>query len=77
MGKVADYIAKNNEVVLNLIKMNVLPLSVMQNYEIYQMYLAIHDEPKQMKRYGKVADRCKCHIDTVRRAIKEMEKPCD
>lgn len=74
MGKVADYIAKNNEVVLNLIKMNVLPLSVMQNYEIYQMYLALDDEPKIMKRYEKVANRCKCCIDTVRNAKREMEK---
>ena len=76
MGKVADYIAKNNEVVLNLIKMNVLPLSVMQNYEIYQIYLAT-DEPKKMKRYEMVANRWKWCIDSVRNAKRQMEKPCN
>lgn len=74
MEKVADYIAKNNEVVLNLIKMNVLPLSVMQNYEMYRMVLAVTDEPKRMKVYERVANRCKCSVNTVRKAVREMEK---
>lgn len=71
---VADYIAKNNEVVLNLIKMKAVPLSLMQNYEIYRMVLAITDEPKRMKVYERVANRCKCSVDTVRKAVREMQK---
>ena len=74
MATIADYIAKNNEVVLNLIKMRVLPLSVMQNYEMYRMVISITDEPKRMKVYAKVADRNKCSVETVRKAVREMEK---
>ena len=76
MGKVADYIAKNNLLILETIRMQLLPLSVMQNYEIYQMVLALSDEPKKMKRYKQVANRNKCSITTVRRAVIEMEKAC-
>jgi len=71
---VADYIAKNNDVVLNLIKMKAVPLSLMQNYEIYRMVLAITDEPKRMKVYEMVANRCKCSVRTVRKAVNEMER---
>ncbi len=74
MGTLAEYLKDNNEVVLNLIKMNLLPLVVMQNYEIYQMVSAIQDEPKRMKVYERVANRCKCSVNTVRKAVREMEK---
>ena len=74
MAKVADFIARHNGIVLNLVKMKIMPLSVMQNYEIYQMVKAI-DNPKKMIVYGIVADKCKCSVDTVRKAVREMEKP--
>ena len=76
MGTVADYITKNNEVVLNLVKINLLPLSVMQNYEIYQMVISIGNETKKMKIYEKVAIKNKCSINTVRKAIREMQRLC-
>jgi hypothetical protein len=75
MATVAEYIAKNNKTVLELRKMALLPLSVMQNYEIYQMVLAIKDEPKRMKVYQRVANHCKCSVETVRKAVREMQKP--
>ena len=75
MGTVADYIAKNNDVVLNLHKMNLLPYSVMQYYEIYRISQTIYNS-KKMEVYQILADRNKCSVDTVRKAIREMEKEC-
>jgi len=77
MAKVADYISKNICVVRKLIQVGTVPLSLMQNYDMYLMFEAIDYEPKQMKRYEIVANRCKCSIDTVRKAVREMEKACN
>lgn len=75
MAKVADYISKNICVVRKLIQVGTIPLSLMQNYDIYQVYLSVCEyESKPMKRYEICANRFKCHIDTVRKAIKQMEK---
>jgi len=78
MAKVADYISKNICVIRKLIKVGSVPLSLMQNYDIYQLYLSTMEyEDKQMKRYLIVANRCKCSIETVRKAVREMQKPCN
>lgn len=74
MATIADYIAKNNAVVLELRNKGLIPISVMVNYEMYRMVKAI-DNPKKMVVYEMVADRCKCSVDTVRKAVREMEKP--
>lgn len=72
---VADYIAKNNEVVLSLHKMNLLPYSVMQYYEIYRISQSL-SKYKKMEMYQMIADHNKCSVDTVRKAIREMNKEC-
>jgi hypothetical protein len=75
MATIADYIAKNNEVILNLHKMNLLPYSVMQYYEIYRISQSLNHYRK-MDMYQIIAERNNCSVDTVRKAIREMKKEC-
>lgn len=75
MAKIAEYISKNILRIRHDMRLGLISLSVMQNYDIYNLYLSVSKyEEKQMKRYRIVADRCKCSVDTVRKAIREMEK---
>lgn len=75
MAKIADYISKNIKRINHDIKIGLIPLSVMQNYEIYNLYLSVSEyESKPMKRYSIVANRCKISVSTVRKSIREMEK---
>lgn len=75
MAKVADYISKNIKRINHDIKIGLIPLSVMQNYEIYKLYLSVSEyEKKPMTRYAIVANRCKISVSTVRKSIREMEK---
>jgi len=72
--KVANYISSNIKIVQTFVKIGKLPLSVLNDYDIYLFYKSIDYEPAQMKKYKIVSDRFKVHIDTVRRAVTEMEK---
>lgn len=74
MAKIADYISKNIARINKDLKIGLIPLSVMQNYEIYKLYLSTDYEKIKQKRYEIVANMCKCSKSTVRRAISEMEK---
>lgn len=73
---VAKYIQSNICEVRKLVKAGLVPLRVMNNYDIYLMYQALDYEPSQMKRLAMVAKTCKINPMTVRRAIQEMEKKC-
>lgn len=72
--KVANYISSNIKIVQTFVKIGKLPLSVLNDYDIYLFYKSINYEPAQMKKYKIVADKFKIHVDTVRRAVVEMEK---
>lgn len=72
--KVANYISSNIKIVQTFVKIGKLPLSVLNDYDIYLFYKSIDYEPAQMKKYRIVSERFKVHIDTVRRAVTEMEK---
>lgn len=74
MAKVVNLITDNIVLIQRLVKHQILPLSLMQNYDIYSLYQSIDYEKQQMKRYAIVAKRCKVSISSVRRAIREMEK---
>jgi len=74
MGRVAEYINTNMKVIQTFVKIGRVPLSVMQDYDIYLFYKSIDYEPAQMKRYGIVAKNFKVSVNTVRRAIVDMEK---
>lgn len=74
MVRVADYIKNNIEVVRTFVKLGKMPLSTMNDYDIYLFYKSIDYEPAQMKKYKIVADNFKVSIDTVRRAVVGMEK---
>ena len=75
MGRVVDLLEKNIIVIRKFVKIGRIPLSLMTDYDIYLMYKSIDYEPAQMKRYAIVATNFKISIDTVRKAVKEMEKP--
>lgn len=74
MERVIDVINKNLDTINILLKIGRVPLSLMTDYEIYSMYLANENEPEKMKRYQKVAKYYKVSVNTVRKAVREMEK---
>lgn len=74
MAKVAEYISTNMRVVQTFVKIGRMPLSIMTDYDIYLFYKSIDYEPAQMKRYSIVAKNFKVSVDTVRRAISNMEQ---
>lgn len=74
MVRVADYIKTNMEIVKTFVKIGKMPLSTMNDYDIYLFYKSIDYENAQMKRYSIVAKNFKVSVDTVRRAIVGMEK---
>lgn len=74
MAKVAEYISTNMRVVQTFVKIGRMPLSIMTDYDIYLFYKSIDYEPAQMKRYSIVAKNFKVSVDTVRRAIANMEQ---
>jgi hypothetical protein len=72
--KVANYISSNIKIVQTFVKIGKLPLSVLNDYDIYLFYKSIDYETAQMKRYSIVATHFKISVNTVRRAIVDMEK---
>lgn len=72
--KVANYISSNIKIVQTFVKIGKLPLSVLNDYDIYLFYKSITYEPAMMKRYSIVASHFKISVNTVRRAIVDMEK---
>lgn len=74
MAKVIDFIQDNISTVKKLVNIGCVPLSFMTNFDIYNMYKAVKDEPATMKRYKRVALNCKVSVDTVRKAVREMER---
>lgn len=75
MASVADYISKNISRIRHDMRLGLISLSVMQNYDIYNLYVSISEsEPIKEKRYRIVGSRYKCSKSTVKKAIYEMEK---
>jgi hypothetical protein len=74
MERVIDVINKSLPTINTLLKIGRVPLSLMNDYEIYSMYLANSEEKAQMKRYKIVSDYYKVSVNTVRKAVREMEK---
>lgn len=72
--KVANYISSNIKIVHTFVKIGKLPLSVLNDYDIYLFYKSIDYEPAQMKKYDIVSRHFKISVNTVRRAIVDMEK---
>ena len=71
---VANYISSNIKIVQTFVKIGKLPLSVLNDYDIYLFYKSIDYELAQMKRYSIVANNFKVSVNTFRRAIVDMEK---
>lgn len=74
MARVIDILEENINAVRLLVKIGKMPLSTMNEYDIYLFYKSIDYEQRQMKKYEIVSRRFKVHIDTVRRAIINMER---
>jgi len=74
MARVIDLVEKNIQLVRTFVKIGRMPLSLMNDYDIYKFYKAIDYENAQMKRYEIVARNFKVSTNTVRRAIVDMEK---
>lgn len=74
MARVAEYIKSNIKVVQTFVKIGRMPLSVMNDYDIYLFYKSIDYEQSQMKKYSIVARHFKVSEKTVQRAISDMDK---
>lgn len=74
MARVIDVINENLDVINVLLKLGLVPLSLMNDYEMYSMYLNTAEEPRKMVRYERVAKYFKVSVETVRKAVREMEK---
>jgi len=74
MARVAEYINTNMKIIKTFVKIGRMPLSIMQDYDIYLFYKSIDYEPAQMKRYEIVAKNFKCSVNTVRKAVSSMEQ---
>lgn len=74
MARVVDLIEKNMVLVKTFVKIGRMPLSVMNDYDIYLFYKSITHETAPMKKYNIVAERFKISVTTVRTAVREMEK---
>ena len=72
--RLVDLIEKNMPFVQTMIKAGKFPLSVMNDYDIYLFYKTITYEPAQLKKYSIVASNFKVSTETVRRAVREMER---
>lgn len=73
MAKVIDFVEDNLVTVNRLTKIGVVPLSFLQNYDIYNTYKSTVGIP-QMQRYKLVGQRLKISVSAVRKAMYVMEK---
>lgn len=74
MAKVVSVIDNNILVINQLIQIGRAPLSILTDYDIYRFFMAVVDEPKKMKRYKRVALNFKVSVETVRKAVRDMER---
>jgi len=74
MAKVINVIDDNILVINKLISIGRAPLSILTDYDLYRFFMAIVDEPGKMKRYKRVALNFKVSVETVRKAVRDMEK---
>lgn len=74
MARVVEYISSNMKIVKTFVKIGRMPLSIMTDYDIYLFYKSIDYETAQMKKYDIVSRHFKISVNTVRRAIVDMEK---
>jgi len=74
MARVVDYIEQNICIIKQLVQLGRVPLSLMTDYDIYLRFLNTDAMLPKMKRYGSVGIDLKVSINTVRKAIREMEK---
>lgn len=74
MARVIDIVEKNMPAIKELIKVGRMPLSVMCDYDIYNHYQSIKDEPSKMKRYNRVAKNFKISVNSVRKVVREFNK---
>lgn len=74
MAKVADLLEKNMDSVKDLLKAGVISTSYMNYFKIYVLYKSSSHIRSKMDRYQFVADTLNQSSETVRKAIKQMEK---
>lgn len=74
MEKVVTVIDENIAAINKLVKIGRASLSILNDYDIYRFYAAIVDEPAKMKRYKRVALNFRVSVETVRKAVRDMQK---
>ena len=74
MAKVVDLIETNLSLIKTFVSIGKMPLSLMNDYEIYLFYKGIDKDKKPMQKYKCVSLKFKISVSTVRRAVKEMNK---
>lgn len=74
MVKTAEYIEKNADVFHRMVKIGAVPLSYLTYYKIYCFYKSLTKIPSKMERYTFTADSMKVSSETVRVAVRVMER---
>lgn len=72
--KVAEFLQENICVFSKMVKIGVVPSSILTHYQIYAFYSTLAKTPSKMDRYQFTADSLKINTTTVRNAVREMEK---
>lgn len=68
-----DFIKKNYKLVQALARSGDVSIKTLTNYSIYSVYLGNKTLSSKMQRYQNTADTCKVSVQSVMRAVKEME----
>jgi hypothetical protein len=74
MERVIDVLEQNMGTIELLVKITKMPLSIINDYQMYVFFKSIDFEKRQMKKYAIVAEKFKVSQRTVIRAINEMNK---
>lgn len=73
MVRLVDYIEDNILMIKMLVKIGMMPLSILTDYHVYTCFMVNENIPEKMKRYSVVATQLKISVTTVRRIVKNME----
>lgn len=71
--KVADYIQQNKDCFRTFSKVGLVPMSVVSQFNIYVYYCGLTN-PSKMQKYQDTADALRINIQTVQKAVKEMQR---
>lgn len=74
MVKLADFIKDNYSTIDKLTKAGVVSVSLKNDFEIHQHFKNSNHIKSKMQRYENTADAMRVNSETVRKAVRKMER---